>query len=63
MQTIYQIKDKVNDKTIQIRGLSTDTKPIRFFNDTPILNGSEYYEMDTKSVSMYDEEHHVWIKQ
>lgn len=38
--------------------LSTDTKPVDGVNNADVL-----YEMDTKSVFLYDEEHTVWIKQ
>jgi len=40
-----------------IRGLSTDTKPL----DVP--NGSSFYEMDTKKVYMFDAENVVWLEQ
>lgn len=39
-------------------GLSTDTKP-----SGTGLNGSFYYEMDTKKVFLYDEENSRWIAQ
>ena len=55
------------NNTIEMYGLSTDTKPIDKFEfqgtNYPITNGSTIYEMDTKSVFMYDEENKQWLKQ
>lgn len=39
-------------------GKSTDVKPTE-----KVLNGSTFYEMDTKTVYMFDEEDGVWLKQ
>lgn len=39
-------------------GLSTDIKPVE-----KIFNGSTFYEIDTKTLYMFDEENHVWVKQ
>lgn len=38
-------------------GLSTDTKP------TDVENASTFYEMDTKTVFLYDEENEQWLAQ
>lgn len=38
-------------------GLSTDAKP------TGVSNASTFYEMDTKKLYMFDEEHARWIEQ
>lgn len=48
----------VNQKTYDLRGLSTDTKPV----NNLIGNGSTYFEMDTGDVFIYDEQHKTWIK-
>lgn len=39
-------------------GLSTDTKPLNL-----LPNASVFFEMDTGSVSLYDEENTVWLPQ
>ena len=39
-------------------GLSTDTKP-----PVNVPNGSTFYEMDTKSVFLFDAENGIWIVQ
>ena len=38
-------------------GLSTDAKPV------DVCNASTFYEMDTKKLYMFDEEHARWIEQ
>ena len=52
------------NNTLEINGLSTDTKPIEtieYKNSTyRIINGSTLYEMDSKKVYTYDEENHQW---
>ena len=45
-----------NDKCLELRGLSTDTKPI---NDQ-VGNGSIFFEMDTAKVFMFDEDSKTW---
>lgn len=62
MITVVSV-NKFNN-TIELYGLSTDTKPTENFEfedvNYKIRNGSVYYEMDTKKASIYDEENHVW---
>ena len=41
----------VNEKTYDLRGLSTDTKPTE-----NIGNGSTFFEMDTSKVFLFDKE-------
>lgn len=41
----------------ELFGLSTDTKP------TNVKNASIFYEMDTKSLFLYDEENGAWLRQ
>lgn len=43
------------------RGLSTDTKPVEEYRGKEIANGSIFIEIDTKSVSYYDEENEQWV--
>lgn len=44
-------------------GLSTDEKPIGHFEGVEVVNGSYFYEMDTKKIYMFDEENQTWIEQ
>lgn len=51
----------VNEHVIELRGLSTDTKPLK--KDYPYLgNGSTMLEMDTAKVFMYDATNDRWIE-
>lgn len=68
MLTIYKndsTKINRNERlvSVEIRGLSTDTKPIQFEGKkTSIVdNGSTFIEMDTGKVYMYDLEHKKWL--
>lgn len=45
---------------MEIRGLSTDTKPTSKMLGYAIPNGSTYIEIDTGITCMYDAENHVW---
>lgn len=59
-------RNKFNN-TLEISGLSTDQKPIRFVEyknvKYTIENASTFYEMDTTTAFMYDEENHQWLEQ
>ena len=44
----------INEKTYEIRGLSTDPKPMEW-----VGNGSIFIEMDTGKVFMFDEQNKV----
>lgn len=44
-------------ETLEFRGLSTDTKPIKH-----VGNGSMFFEMDTMKVYMFDAEHIEWLE-
>lgn len=48
----------VNDKTYDLRGLSTDEKPVENW----VGNGSTFIEMDTGNIFMYDAENKLWRK-
>lgn len=65
MITITDI-NKFNN-TLTIYGLSTDVKPIEkveFKGVTYVItDGSTFYEKDTTTLSMYDEENHQWLEQ
>ena len=56
MDTSYILE--YNSNTYDLRGLSTDTKPV----DSWVGNGSIFFEMDTKKVFMYDAENSTWIE-
>lgn len=45
---------------MEIRGLSTDTKPTSKMAGYAIPNGSIYVEIDTGTNYMYDEENSTW---
>lgn len=45
----------------QFTGLHDDEKPTQEWEDSKILNGSNFFEMDTLSVSFYDGATDTWI--
>ena len=64
----------VDSTVIEIRGLSTDTKPIEY-EETKIVdgreviikhygpeNGSVYFEMDTSKAFMYNKDSNSWVE-
>ena len=59
MITMARIGGQVAPQVFELRGLSTDIKPI----SNEIFNGSEYYEMDSKKLFLYDEENKQWLEQ
>lgn len=58
MVTITRTGGQIEDRGAELKGLSTDEKPIK---DIP--NGSSFYEMDTKKVFMFDEQNSKWLEQ
>ena len=58
MVTITRTGGQTEDRGSELKGLSTDKKPIK---DIP--NGSSFYEMDTKKVYMFDEQNNKWLEQ
>ena len=44
-----------NEKTYELRGLSTDEKPVE-----SVGNGSIFIEIDTGKVFLYDADNKVW---
>ena len=42
-------------------GLSTDSKPTGTYEDTTIMNGSSFFEMDNQAVKFYDETSQSWV--
>ena len=67
MITLTQVKEvekfRVNPDesyiTVELRGLSTDTKPTEF-NGKDIDNGSEFIEIDTGKIYLYDRDNQLW---
>lgn len=45
---------------LELRGLSTDTKPTDYFAGYAVRNGSIFVEIDTAKLYMFDEEHSEW---
>ena len=43
-----------------LRGLQADTKPTQTFQGEGIGNGSEFVEMDSSEIYLYDEESDTW---
>lgn len=61
MITIYSQKDGDNNKKmeVELRGLSTDTKP-KVIKGATVENGSIYIEIDTGKIFMYDLDSETW---
>lgn len=55
------ISTVTNDRCLELRGLSTDEKPTKWF-DSPIGNGSVFLEIDTGKVFIFDEENQEWVE-
>lgn len=62
MVTIYKMvrKELNGDVLVELRGLSTDTKPTTI-NGGAIINGSEFLEIDTQALYLYDGENTEWL--
>lgn len=51
------------DKVQQIRGLSTDTKPVDSdLKEGIIPNGTVFFEMDTSKIYMFDYASQTWLE-
>ena len=64
MISIYQKRDEITSKdgeakVIELRGLSTDTKPTTF-GENGVANGTIFIEIDTGKMFMYDAENQLW---
>ena len=53
-------KNTYNTTIIDIIGLSTETKPIIYYDGYLISSGSTYKECDTNDTYMYYKEHRQW---
>ena len=64
MVTIYEsknreVKGEVEAINVELRGLSTDTKPTEV-NEREVGNGSTFIEIDTGKIFFYDAENKEW---
>lgn len=55
----YRVNPDVSYISVELRGLSTDTKPTEF-NGEQIDNGSIFIEIDTGKIFFYDLENEEW---
>lgn len=60
MVTLAKIGGRYNTPLLEIRGLSTDTKPTTKIEGVIVANGSTYIEIDTGNTYMFDAENGVW---
>ncbi len=60
MVTINKYFGKDNITSVDLIGLSTDTKPTSSVNGITLKNGSTFLAMDTSQVFMYDEQNNTW---
>ena len=66
MISFYRKYDAVtggNEKEIELRGLSTDTKPTTMLiagEEQPIPNGTTFIEMNTGKIYLYDAQNEQW---
>ena len=64
MISIYQKNNSITrkgieTKEIELRGLSTDTKPTQLDNKD-IANGTVFIEIDTQKIYFFDESSKTW---
>lgn len=64
MISIYQKNNSITrkgmeTKEIELRGLSTDTKPTQLDNKD-IVNGTAFIEIDTQKLYFFDETSKTW---
>lgn len=62
MLTLLRHGNRYNKNIMHFCGTSSDEKPIGQYRLLSIPNGSEFFEMDTKTTYLYDEDNDVWIK-
>lgn len=60
MVSIYKINSNSYGTTYKIVGLSTDAKPQHDVNGYALTNGSQFVEMDTSTLYLYDAENKTW---
>lgn len=64
MISLYKLENSYtkpdgNYKTVELRGLSTDTKPTEI-GEGKIDNGSVFIEIDTGKIYLYDLDNELW---
>lgn len=62
MITAVRSEGTLESSVFSFYGLSTDTKPTGKYQGTVIMNGSTFFEMDTKVVAFYDGESQTWLE-
>ena len=55
----YDVSTSGNERELELRGLSTDTKPITL-DGKDIANGTTFIEIDTGKIYLYDAENEQW---
>ena len=63
MLTISKIEGHYNSQILEFSGLSTDEKPTEYFDSLPIINWSEFFEIDTGNFFKFNGENHEWVLQ
>lgn len=63
MLTVSKIEGHYNSQILEFSGLSTDEKPTEYFDSLPIINGSEFFEIDTGNLFKFNGENHEWVLQ
>ena len=53
------VSTKGNEREVEFRGLSTDTKPTEF-NGNNIANGTTFIEIDTGKFYLFDADNSQW---
>ena len=61
MITAFRTEGTETRGKFEFSGLSTDTKPTGSYEDTEIMNGSSFFEMDNQDVMFYDEASQSWV--
>ena len=61
--TLTKIGEHTNAPVLELCGLSSETKPIDFYEGYPILTGSTFWEIDTGTIFAYNAEAQTWIEQ
>ena len=60
MITVYKVEKTYGpEELVELRGLSTDEKPTTL-NGKEIENGSQFIEIDTGKIYVYDLENEQW---
>lgn len=54
-----EVSTKGNEREVEFRGLSTDTKPTTF-NGKSVANGTVFIEIDTGKIFFYDLDNQTW---